>query len=140
MFVRFFMCLSYTFCLAVSFNCIRRAVFKPLISPAYIFHVPFLYVLSSCLFVTLFLFWRAFPIRFVSLFVCLFCKWLSYTFCLAVSFNCIRRAVFKALISPAYSTNIVIVVSHKWPPLFSDLGHPFAANGLPLLSFLTCAN
>ena len=76
--------------------------FLYVLSPCSFFHVPFLYVLSSCLFVTLFVFWRAFPIRFVYLFVCLFCKCLSYTFCLAVRFNCIKRAVFKPLIFPAY--------------------------------------
>ena len=85
-------------------------------------------------------FLRAFSIRFVYLFVCLFCKGLSYTFRLAVRFNCIKRAVFKPLTFPAYSTNTVIVIFHKWPPLSSDLGQPFAANGLPLLSFLTCVN
>ena len=76
--------------------------FLYVLSTCSFFHVPFLYVLSSCLFVTLFAFWRAFPIRFVYLFVCLFCKCLSYTFCLAVRFNCIKRAVFKPLIFPAY--------------------------------------
>ena len=100
------------------------------------FYVPFLYILSSWLFVTLFVFWRAFPLRFVYLFVCLFSKCLSYTFCLAVRFNCIKRAVFKPLIFPAYSTNIVIVIFHKWPPLISDIGHPFAVHGLPFLLFL----
>ena len=114
--------------------------FLYVLSTCSFFHVPFLYVLSSCLLVTLFVFWRAFPIRFVYLFVFLFCKCLSYTFWLAVRFNCTKRAVFKPLIFPAYSTNIVIVIFHKWPPLLSDLGQPFAANGLPLLSFLTCVN
>ena len=77
-----------------------------------IFHVPFL---TFCLVVCLF-FSCAFPTRFV---------------------NCIKRAVFtKAPIFPAYSTNIVIVIFNKWPPLLNDLGHPFAANGLPFLSFL----
>ena len=89
--------------------------FLYVLSTCSFFHVPFLYVLSSCLFVTLFVFWRAFPIGFVYLFVCLFCKCLSYTFWLAVRFNCTKRAVFKPLIFPAYSTNIVIVIFHKWP-------------------------
>ena len=62
---------------------------------------------------------------------------LSYTFCLAVRFNCIKRAVFtKAPIFPAYSTNIVIVIFNKWLPLISDLGHPFSAHGLPFFLFL----
>ena len=112
---------------------------------SYAFPVHFVYVfVFSCAFpirfVYLFVFSCAFPIRFVYLFVCLFCKGLSSTFCLDVRFNCIERAVFKPLIFPAYSTNIVIVIFHKWPPLSSDLGQPFAANGLPLLSFLTCVN
>ena len=68
---------------------------------------------------------------FVRFFICL-----SYTFCLLVSLNCTKRAVFKPLISPAYSTNIVIVIFNKWLPLLSDLGHPFAAHGLPFLLFL----
>ena len=69
---------------------------------------------------------------FVFFFMCL-----SYTFCLAVRFNCIKRAVFtKAPIFPAYSTNIVIVIFNKWLPLLSDLGHPFVARGLPFLLFL----
>ena len=71
------------------------------------------------------------------LFVCFFFMCLSYTFCLAVRFNCIKRAVFtKAPIFPAYSTNIVIVIFNKWLPLISDLGHPFAAHGLPFFLFL----
>ena len=62
---------------------------------------------------------------------------LSYTFCLAVRFNCIKRAVFtKAPIFPAYSTNTIIVIFNKWLPLLSDLGHPFAAHGLPFFLFL----
>ena len=61
---------------------------------------------------------------FVCFFICLSCTFcllvrffmcLSYTICLAVRFNCIKRAVFKPLIFPAYSTNIVIVIFHKWP-------------------------
>ena len=70
-------------------------------------------------------------------YVCLYVfMFLSYTFCLAVRFNCIRRAVFtKAPIFPAYSTNIVIVIFNKWLPLLSDLGHPFVARGLPFLLF-----
>ena len=73
-----------------------------------------------------------------TMFVCLFFfMYLSYTFCLAVRFNCIRRAVFtKAPIFPAYSTNIVIVIFNKWLPTLSDLGHPFAAHGLPFYLFL----
>ena len=71
------------------------------------------------------------------LFVCFFFMCLSYTFCLAVRFNCIKRAVFtNAPIFPAYSTNIVIVIFNKWLPLLSDLGHPFAAHGLPFFLFL----
>ena len=82
-----------------------------------LFHTPFLYVLSTtCSFVC---YSNAFPIRFVQLFV------LSN-----------KRAVFKPLIFPAYSTNIVIVIFHKLPPLLSDIGHPFAAHGLPFLLFL----
>ena len=70
-------------------------------------------------------------------FVCLFFMCLSYTFCLAVRFNCTKRTVFtKAPIFPAYSTNIVIVIFNKWLPLLSDLGHPFAAHGLPFYLFL----
>ena len=70
-------------------------------------------------------------------FFSLFFMCLSYTFCLAVRFNCIKRAVFtKAPIFLAYSTNIVIVIFHKWSPLLSHLSHPFAAHGLPFLSFL----
>ena len=70
-----------------------------------------------------------------TLFVCVLC--LSYTFCLAVRLNCIKRAVFtKAPIFPPYSTNIVIVIFNKWLPLLSDLGHPFAAHGLPFFLFL----
>ena len=77
--------------------------FLYVLSTCSFFHVrPFLYVLSSWLFVTLFVFLRAFSIRFVYLFVCLFCKGLSSTFCLDVRFNCIKRAVFKPLIFPAY--------------------------------------
>ena len=114
--------------------------FLYVLSTCSFFHVPFLYVLSSWLFCYFVCFLRAFSIRFVYLFVCLFCKGLSSTFCLDVRFNCIKRAVFKPLIFPAYSTNIVIVIFHKWPPLSSDLAQPFAANGLPLLSFLTCIN
>ena len=55
------------------------------------FHMPFLYVLSTCSF---------FHVPFLPfcllgrLFVCFF-KCLSYTFCLVVRFNCIKRAVFK---------------------------------------------
>ena len=75
-----------------------------------------------------------------TLFVCLFVFFfmcLSYTFCLAVHFNCIKRGVFtNAPIFPAYSTNIVIVIFNKWLPLLSDLGHPFAAHGLPFFLFL----
>ena len=73
------------------------------------------------------------------MFVCLFVffMYLAYTFCLAVRFNCIKRAVFtKAPIFPAYSTNIVIVIFNKRLPLLSDLDHPFVAHGLPLLLFL----
>ena len=82
-----------------------------------LFHMPFLYVLSTtCSFVC---FSNAFPIRFVQLFV------LSN-----------KRAVFKPLIFPAYSTNIVIVIFHKLPPLLSDIDHPFAAHGLPFVLFL----
>ena len=113
---------------------------------SYAFPVHFVYLfVFSCAFPIRFVqlvvcyfvcFLRAFSIRFVYLFACLFCKGFSYTFCLAVRFNCIKRAVFKPLTFPAYSTNIVIVIFHKWPPLSSDLGQPFAANGLPLLSFL----
>ena len=51
-------------------------------------------------------------------------------------FNCIEQAVFKPLFFPAYSTNIVIVIFNKWPPLLSDLSHPFAAHVLPFLLFL----
>ena len=72
------------------------------------------------------------------LLLCLFVfMCLSYTFCLAVRFNCIKRAVFtKAPIFPAYSTNTIIVIFNKWLPLLSDLGHPFAAHGLPFFLFL----
>ena len=70
-------------------------------------------------------------------FACLCFMCLSYTFCLAVRLNCIKRAVFtKAPIFPPYSTNIVIVIFNKWLPLLSDLGHPFAAHGLPFFLFL----
>ena len=69
-----------------------------------------------CLFVC-FLF--AFPIRFV------------YFFC-----NCIEQPVFKAPIFPTYSTSIVIVIFNKWPPLLSNLSHPFAVHDLPFLIFL----
>ena len=93
-------------------------------------HLPF------TMFVRLFVFSYAFPIRFVYLFVCLFYKCLSYTFCLVARFNCIKRAAFKPLIFPAYSINIVIVIFNKWPPLLSDLSHPFAVHGLPFLLFL----
>ena len=93
------------------------------------------------MFVRLFVFSYAFPIRFVYMFVCLFYKCLSYTFCLVVRFNCIKRAVFKALIFPAYSINIVIVIFNKWPPLLSDLSHPFAVHGgFALLFIFTCVN
>ena len=68
---------------------------------------------------------------FVHFFTCL-----SYTFCLLVRLNCIKRAVFKPFIFPAYSTNIVIVIFNKWLPLLSDLGHRFAAHGLLFLLFL----
>ena len=78
-------------------------------------HLPF------TMFVRLFVFPYAFPIRFVYLFIFLFYKCLSYTFCLVFRFNCIKRAVFKPLIFPAYSINIVIVIFDKWPPLLSDL-------------------
>ena len=50
--------------------------------------------------------------------------------------NSIEQPVFKAPIFPTYSTNIVIVIFNKWPLLLSDLGHPFAAHGLPFLLFL----
>ena len=93
-------------------------------------HLPF------TMFVRLFVFSYAFPIRFVYLFVCLFYKCLSYSFCLVVRFNCIKRAVFKPLIFPAYSINIVIVIFNKWPPLLSDLSQPFTVHGLPFLLFL----
>ena len=93
-------------------------------------HLPF------TMFIRLFVFSYAFPIRFVYLFLCLFYKCLSYTFCLVVRFNCIKRAVFKPLIFPAYSINIVIVIFNKWPPLLSDLSHPFAVHDLPFLLFL----
>ena len=82
------------------------------------FHMPFPYVLHTCSFVC---FINAFP---------------SYTFCLVVRFNCIKRAVFKPLIFPAYSINIVIVIFDKWPTLLSDLSHPFAVHDLPFLLFL----
>ena len=93
-------------------------------------HLPF------TMFIRLFVFSYAFPIRFVYLFLCLFYKCLSYTFCLVVRFNCIKRAVFKPLIFPAYSINIVIVIFNKWPSLLGDLSHPFAVHGLPFLLFL----
>ena len=70
-----------------------------------------------------------------TMFVCFFIC-LSYTFGLVVPFNCIKRAVFEAPIFPAYSTNTVIVIFSKWPPLLSDLSHPFAVHGLPFLSSL----
>ena len=68
---------------------------------------------------------------FVRFFICLSCM-----FCLLVRLNCIKRAVFKPFIFPPYSTNIVIVIFNKWPPLLSDLGHPFAVHFLPFLLFL----
>ena len=68
------------------------------------FHMPFLYVLSTCSFfsyaftirfVYLFVFLCAFPnVQSTCSFVCFF-KCLSYTFCLVVRFICIKRAVFK---------------------------------------------
>ena len=95
-------------------------------------HLP----LPFTMFVRLFVFPYAFPIRFVYLFICLFYKCLSYTFCLVFRFNCIKRAVFKPLIFPAYSINIVIVIFDKWPPLLCDLSHPFAVHDLPFLFIL----
>ena len=115
-------------------------------------HVPFttfvrLFVFPHAFpirFVYLFVFSYAFTIRFVYLFVfscafpnvlstcsfvCFF-KCLSYTFCLVVRFICIKRAVFKH--RNRHLWQVATFIKRPRPP--------FAANGLPFLSYLTCVN